>query len=80
MRFSKRRKDYWPGIKTHDCPWKYRRDQIRIAKNSRDLLRLVESFGYGVHEIRHGQAGKALASASIPENYAATNVLCIANA
>jgi FkbM family methyltransferase len=48
-----------------------------IGRTSRDLLALVESLGYAVHEVAGGTTGRCITAAQVPEHFAATNVLCI---
>jgi FkbM family methyltransferase len=52
-------------------------DLSKIGHTSRDLVLAVEKLGYRVFEIARGEAARHVRAADLPENYAATNVLCV---
>jgi len=51
-------------------------DLAQINKSSRDLLHLVASLGYQIHNIRNGRPTTVITPATVPKDFAATNVLC----
>jgi hypothetical protein len=52
-------------------------DLEKIGRTSRDLVLAVEKLGYRVFEIVGGETARQVRAADLPENYAATNVLCL---
>lgn len=46
------------------------------SKDSRDLIRLLEKYGYTVYEVKYGNVGKVISSSQIEPTFYATNVFC----
>jgi FkbM family methyltransferase len=52
-------------------------DMAGIGKTSHDLLLMLESYGYCVHELRrNGTPGPRIAAATVPIDFARENILC----
>lgn len=51
-------------------------DLAKANTNSRELCQVIESYGYSIFSIRHGNVGAKISAAAVKQDFHATNVYC----